>query len=359
MPRGTKALITAMVLLSCFAAVAGAEQPFGLPDCAADLAPAAVLNPALLDAMILAAEPQGARPDPELAQLFIVVRYYLARTDGLLVVPRAEAAQPPQLLTASCLPYPEAPAHIRAYLTGLRREQQQALLAYHDLVWPPGTRAGVRLGAMVRIPAGPFKRGSGQTVTLEAFAIDVYEVTNQQYRQFIEAGGYTTREWWSDEGWAWVQKQQRRQPSYWQVEAFNAPEQPVVGVSWYEAAAYCQWAGKQLPTELQWEKACRGTDGRAFPWGNTPLPAAAEATFTAPAAVGSAPQTQSPYGVHDLAGNVLEWTSTREDTLGVVLRGGSGPSASSQVGCGARFVLLPGITANFIGFRCAAPVPSQ
>jgi formylglycine-generating enzyme required for sulfatase activity len=202
-------------------------------------------------------------------------------------------------------------------------------------------------------------------MTLTAFAIDIYEVTNAQYRQFIEAGGYTTQNLWSADGWGWVRNQDRRQPSYWDNAQLNAPEQPVVGVSWYEAEAYCRWAGKLLPTEPQWDKACRGDDKRSFPWGNTPLQqsvasvsdSSAERQFSTPAVVGSVPQTQSPYGVHDLAGNVLEWTQTARDGQQFVLCGGSGDVQSPHVGCGVRYTLLPGISANFIGFRCVATTP--
>ncbi|MGQ4808660.1 Formylglycine-generating enzyme [Candidatus Entotheonellaceae bacterium PAL068K] len=241
-------------------------------------------------------------------------------------------------------------------------EQNQALVSYRDLVWPHKRRATARPGTVARIPAGSFKRDDGQSATLDAFTIDVYEVTNAQYGQFIEAGGYTTQELWSADGWAWLQPKQRQQPSYWDNPQLNAPDQPVIGVAWYEAEAYCRWAGKMLPTELQWEKACRGAEGRAFPWGNEPLSDADAASpgqgqFTVPVAVGQTPHTQSPYGVHDLAGNVLEWTHSTRDDRQIVLCGGSGDQATSRVGCGVRYALLPGISANFIGFRCQSTVP--
>ncbi|RMF89553.1 MAG: formylglycine-generating enzyme family protein, partial [Nitrospinota bacterium] len=86
-------------------------------------------------------------------------------------------------------------------------------------------------------------------VYLDAFYIDKYEVTNRLYQRFVEATGH-------------------RKPEYWGDSDLNGPEQPVVGVSWYDAKAYCEWAGKRLPTEAEWEKAARGTDGRTYPWGN-------------------------------------------------------------------------------------------
>jgi formylglycine-generating enzyme required for sulfatase activity len=331
----------------------------------ADLGSEAVFNLPMLEAMILLADPSGIHPLQQAERLFIVAKYYLERSRGLLVVSRDSPEQRPLLLTDQCTPYLEAPPHIRAYFADLTPEQQKTLVRYHELIWPREQRPTMRPGNMARIPAGPFTRGDGQKTTVAAFAIDIYEVTNVQYRQFIDAGGYTTQEFWSEEGWRWIRNKERRQPSYWDSDQFNASEQPVVGVSWYEAEAYCRWAGKALPTEIQWEKACRGSDQRAFPWGNTPLqqPAAgdpgrgAQQPFLTPAVVGSAPQAQSPDGVHDLAGNVLEWTQTVRSGQQIVLCGGSGDPRSSQVGCGVRYSLLASISANFIGFRCVSTTP--
>jgi formylglycine-generating enzyme required for sulfatase activity len=345
-----------------FATLLQAAEPFDLPDCTADFGSEVLLNAPLLEAMIPQAEPDGSRPDRQYETLFIVIKYYLERIQGLLLVTREAPAQQPLVLTNTCAPYPEAPAHIRAYLADLTAQQTNALVAYRDLVWPHEHRPSARPGSMAQIPAGAFKRSDGQTETLEAFVIDVYEVSNAQYGQFIKAAGYTTREFWSEKGWAWLQNTKRQQPSYWENAQLNAPEQPVVGVTWYEAEAYCRWAGKALPTELQWDKACRGTDGRKYPWGNEPLPQSTTTPenrpqFTVPAAVGSSPQTQSPYGVYDLAGNVLEWTQTMRDGRQIVLCGGSGDSQAHDVGCGVRYTLLPGISANFIGFRCQSTTP--
>lgn len=355
-----------------FAGTVGAAEPFGLPECAADFTGEVVLNTTLLDAMLTQAEPGGTQPDRQHAMLLIVTKHYVQRSEGLLLLSRTTAEQPPVLLQPDCLPYP-AGTPGAAPLGDLTLEQKQVLITYHDLVRPRGSTVSQRLDAaektppsnMARVAAGTFMRGNGQTVTLDAFSIDLYEVTNAQYQRFLEAGGYATQDYWSAEGWRWIQEKERRQPSYWQDEQLHKPEQPVVGVTWYEADAYCRWAGKVLPEELQWEKACRGTDGRTFPWGDAPLATASEtqspavdpAAYTAPAVVGSRPETQSPYGVHDLAGNVLEWTATSRDGQGIVLMGGSGESVSPRVGCGVSHTLLPGISANFIGFRCLLNAP--
>jgi hypothetical protein len=327
-----------------------------------------VLNAPMLEAMIPLVDPGGPSPHRQSEMLFIVSKYYLERSRGLLVVSRNHPEQRPLLLTDQCAPYPEAPPHIRTYFADLTPEEQQALVRYHGVVWPRQERQErppVPIEDIARIPGGLFMQGDGQRVMLQAFAIDLNEVTNAQYHQFIDAKGYTTRELWSEAGWRWVREQDRHQPSYWENAQLNVPAQPVVGVSWYEADAYCRWAGKILPTEPQWEKACRGDDQRAFPWGNAPLAQATaserssdvEQQFLAPAAVGSAPQTQSPYGVNDLAGNVLEWTQTARNNQQLVLCGGSGDAQSRHVGCGVRYTLLPGIAANFIGFRCVSTTP--
>jgi formylglycine-generating enzyme required for sulfatase activity len=345
-----------------------AAERFELPACAGDFGTEVVLNAPLLEAMIEQAEPGGEQPDQQHEALFIRAKYYLERIDGLLLVSRAEPAQHPLVLTKTCAPYPEAPTHIRSYFAALTETQNRAFIAYHDLVLPPAQRAPAHPGTVARIPATADQQDTGQS-SVGSFAIDIYEVTNAQYREFLKAGGYTTKTYWSEAGWQWVQEKQRQQPSYWQDEQLNGDNQPVVGVTWYEADAYCHWAGKALPTEPQWDLACRGNDGRTYPWGNEPLPAPApdqttqqsefpsqSPEFKGPKPVGSAPDRQSPYGVQDMAGNVLEWTRTMRDGNQRVLCGGSGDDPE-RVGCGVRSTLLPGIAANFIGFRCLSETP--
>jgi formylglycine-generating enzyme required for sulfatase activity len=180
---------------------------------------------------------------------------------------------------------------------------------------------------MVLVPAGPFLMGlpdrdllaeehekPQRTVELSAFWIDVYPVTNARFGLFLAAGGYDDPAWWHPDGWAWRQKGRRRirQPAMWGQGGWDGPDQPVAGVSWYEADAYARWAGRRLPTDAEWEKAARGTDGRRYPWGDD-WPIAALANFglqvgrTTP--VGLYAAGVSPYGCHDMAGNVNNWTS--------------------------------------------------
>jgi iron(II)-dependent oxidoreductase len=130
-------------------------------------------------------------------------------------------------------------------------------------------------------------------VYLDAYHIDKYEVTNAEYRRFVDATG-------------------RAAPTFWNDARFNGPTQPVIGVTWHDADAYCRWAGKRLPTEAEWEKAARGTDGRKYSWGEQWDPSRANSTEsrlgrTAP--LGTYPTGVSSYGAHDMAGNVWEWVA--------------------------------------------------
>jgi formylglycine-generating enzyme required for sulfatase activity len=337
-------------------------QSFDLPECVREVATDLVLNDELLDAMIDAAAAAGVRPDRQQEKFFIVLQHHLESTGSLLFVPRT-GGERPFLWRDDCEPDSGADGYVQAYVSGLTALQQRALATYRALVGtdlvampdvaPAAPEMRPSVEEMVRIPPGAFQRGDGTMVALEAFIIDVHEVTNAEYQGFIADGGYAEAGYWLPEGWDWRQRKGREQPSYWDNEEFGATQQPVVGVTWYEADAYCRWAGKSLPEEPQWDKACRGIDGRAFPWGNEPLAGEASGqSFRLPVDVGDMPQTPSPYGVYDLAGNVLEWSATANDRGGRVLCGGSGASDSSHVGCGVRSVLLPSVAANFVGFRC-------
>ena len=159
-------------------------------------------------------------------------------------------------------------------------------------------------GEMIRVAAGPFTMGTGgaeierlaeefelarrwvekgffkreqpqHSVTLDTYWIARHPVTVGQYRVFLAAGGYRERCYWTTAGWAWREAVDRGMPDFWDDDTWTGDERlPVVGVSWYEAAAYCRWLSEEtgqafrLPTEAEWEKAARGSDGRTFPWGN-------------------------------------------------------------------------------------------
>ncbi|HEV3447399.1 MAG TPA: SUMF1/EgtB/PvdO family nonheme iron enzyme [Gemmataceae bacterium] len=178
---------------------------------------------------------------------------------------------------------------------------------------------------MVLISAGPFVMGQPdkdflaedhekpqREVFLSDYWIDIYPVTNDRFARFIAAGGYEQPHWWRPEGWAWKCRQHIVEPLMWRQPGWDGADQPVAGVSWYEADAYARWASRRLPTDAEWEKAARGTDGRRYPWGDD-WPTSAVANFdcqigrTTP--VGLFADGVSPYGCHDMAGNVNNWTS--------------------------------------------------
>jgi len=178
---------------------------------------------------------------------------------------------------------------------------------------------------MALVPAGPFPMGlpvndllaeehekPPREVQLSAFWIDVHPVTNGRYRLFLDAGGYQREEWWSAAGWAWKCQANISRPSQWGLAGWDGMDQPVAGVSWYEADAYARWAGRRLPSDAEWEKAARGTDGRRYPWGDD-WPTVERANFgslvgrTTP--VGLYPAGVSPFGCHDMAGNVNNWVN--------------------------------------------------
>lgn len=185
---------------------------------------------------------------------------------------------------------------------------------------------------LVKVPAGPFLMGSSDTDTqadddekpqhsleLPDYWIGKTEVTNAQFRPFVEGDGYTNQEYWTEAGWQWREENNIVKPEYWDDSNWNSDTQPVVGVSWFEAVAYCRWLSKQtghefrLPSEAEWEKAARGPDGLIWPWGNAwdaaKLNSGQPEGKTTP--VGQYPDGASPYGALDMAGNAWEWTATK------------------------------------------------
>jgi formylglycine-generating enzyme required for sulfatase activity len=233
------------------------------------------------------------------------------------------------------------------------------------------SRLGDAPNAMVLIPAGPFTRGTDNrlpdegpqhSMNVDAFYIDRYEVTNQQYETFNNATN-------------------RASPSHFRNRTYpeGKADHPVTFVSWDDAEAYCKWAGKRLPTDVEWEKAARGPDGRIFPWGDSFDPGYANTPGhwqdlhqdgdTTP--VGAFPAGASPYGVYDMAGNVWEWTASwyqpypgnthPTENYGEhykVLKGGSWWDCSFYH-CGIsapsynRAFFLPSTRNKSFGFRCA------
>jgi ergothioneine biosynthesis protein EgtB len=196
-------------------------------------------------------------------------------------------------------------------------------------------------------------------VRVPAFEIDVHNVTNGRFLEFVRAGGYDDRALWGDADWEWKEKAGVRHPRFWlrrgeawfQRAAFADPPLPLawpVYVSHAEASAYARWAGLALPTEAQWQRAACGTPGgeeRAYPWGNAP-PDGRRGNFDFrrfdPLPAGSCPAGDSAFGVADLAGNGWEWTRTPFEPLPGFERSAYYPGYSADFFDGRHFVLKGG-----------------
>ncbi|MFL5780654.1 MAG: SUMF1/EgtB/PvdO family nonheme iron enzyme, partial [Thermoleophilaceae bacterium] len=265
----------------------------------------------------------------------------------------------------------------------------------------PRPRGATRTGGMVRIPAGPFLAGAPAAgfaydnerprfeVDLPEFHIDALPVTSGDFARFVDDGGYRRRELWSDAGWDWVRERGVQAPLYWTGEGcerrFGAtvaidPSLPVMHVSWFEADAYARYAGKRLPSELEWEKAAawgpHASTPRTYPWGeDEPAPERANLDQTAfgPVPAGALAAGASAYGVLGLVGDGWEWTASAfrgypgfrahpyreysEVFFGGryrVLRGGSWATRPSVARNTFRNWDLPQRRQIFAGFRCAA-----
>ncbi len=219
-------------------------------------------------------------------------------------------------------------------------------------------------------------------VTLPRYAIALRPVTVGEFRAFVQGGGYKARTCWTEAGWAWCQSRHRRQPDFWDDPIWAGRDDlPVVGVSWYEASAYCRWLSDvtgrryRLPSEAEWERAARGVDGRIFPWGDvmdTAFCNARPSGVVRTSPVGSySPDGDSPESAVDMAGNVSEWTASllapypydltdgRDDPEAPgerVTRGGSWRSPLLRVRATARAASDPAYVDHDLGFRCACRV---
>ena len=242
---------------------------------------------------------------------------------------------------------------------------------------PPVVASSVQPTEMITIAPGEFIMGSSEkdiewaaktffsesldyyrdetpqhTVHLQAYKIDITEVTMGQYRLYMEQTG-------------------KPAPKYMDNKRFNQDHQPVVGVTWQEAADYCATLGKRLPTEAEWEKAARGSDSRYYPWGDEPDKTKTNVrgkgdSYRYSSKVGLSPEGASPYGVLDMAGNAWEWTADwyqpypgnayPNDFYGEqfrVIKGGSWFSNMDLARIAVRAKNLPGRRNNYVGFRCA------
>ncbi len=215
-------------------------------------------------------------------------------------------------------------------------ERTKLLEAIHDPAAPLDARitAGERLAQLgdpratavdrVLVAEGDFTFGGpgpdsevearpARRVFVSAFRIDRYPVTVGAYASFVRAGGYKNRRYWTDRGWAWRAEHGIEKPRFWgeaEWAAYLSPNHPVVGVSAHEAEAYGASCGARLPTEAEWEKACRGDDGRLYPWGAAWIEdACAMRTYgprcTVP--IGTFPRGATPLGLSDMVGSIWQW----------------------------------------------------
>ena len=263
---------------------------------------------------------------------------------------------------------------------------------------------------MAYVPAGTFLMGSTDadqnaegdekpqhSVYLDAFYISQYPVTNEQFSRFVAATGYRTDAAKAGSGWIWTEGAWKlvagaewRHPGGTGSSIMDKMDHPVVQVTWNDANAYCLWAGKRLPTEAEWEKAARGTDGQSYPWGNSApdgqklnfcdanceidwRDASVDDGYMNTSPVGHYEAGKSPYGVYDMAGNVWEWVADwyQDDSYRQapernpkgpdsgdkrVTRGGSWYNLPWLGRAAFRTGLAPDVRDYSIGFRCVLPV---
>jgi len=263
------------------------------------------------------------------------------------------------------------------------------------LLTPPMGKDGA---PMVMVPAGSFPMGVPQgdrdggrdeyprhDVFVDTFFIDKFEVTNGRYLQFVKATGHRV-----------PQNPNNPTRNLWQGDtiADSVTDRPVINVDWFDAEAYCTWAGKRLPTEAEWEKAARGEDGRIFPWGNQmaglsranfgrtglsgPVRDRPERLLLYPPiiSVDKYDNSVSPYGLFQMSGNVAEWVADWYDPKYYAtapdknpkgpekgtqrsFRGGGWIDSTPSVRSAQRNGTNPNTKMNWMGFRCARDVKSS
>ena len=237
---------------------------------------------------------------------------------------------------------------------------------------PKPTTAKIPPKNMAFIPGGKFIMGSNgrwddespeHFASTKAFYIDFYEVTNRDYKKFVDAVHINPPFHWPE----------GKPPK-------NKLDHPVVYVNWFEANKYCHWAGKRLPNEAEWEKSARGPEGNIYPWGNVWVLDKSNNPYnnaTGTKTVGSYPKGRSPYGLYDMSGNVWEWVDSfylphpgneisrpEYGRKNRVLKGGSWFDCLSY-GCGIsaptfnRSFFTPEVRNNSFGFRCAKSATSK
>jgi len=258
----------------------------------------------------------------------------------------------------------------KLYRGKMVKDQKEALIRLKGRPMKKVKTMVVPPDGMVYVPPGEFIMGSNNrwddegpeyVVYMHGYFIDKYEITNKEYKKFVDATGHKT-------------------PSHWEYNGTyekGTDDIPVVYIGWADAYTYAKWAGKRLPTEEEWEKAARGTDGRQYPWGNEFSPDHCnepQRLSEGPMKVGSFPSGVSPYGAHDMVGNVWEWVNAwylphpgnmeKSDLYGETYRLAKGGSWYNCLyyNCGIsapmynRAYFLPTTKNSSMGFRCVKDV---
>ena len=236
----------------------------------------------------------------------------------------------------------------------------------------------------VIVPSGSALIGSSTpsespqiSIEVPAFEITINQITNHEFNLFMQTDGYSKSQYWSKEGWAWINEQKIVKPAFWDNTRYNQPNQPVTGVSFYESEAFSRWVGGRLPTETEWEKAARGIQGNKYPWGDdTPtLEIANYSPDFVPVEISAVnvdqyPNNKSSFGCQQMAGNLFEWcvdffhtdTPTQRHKSFIVenrpsrrrvLKGGAWTTDISRLCCAARWSYTPNLRDNIIGLRVA------
>jgi formylglycine-generating enzyme required for sulfatase activity len=288
---------------------------------------------------------------------------------------------------------PRAPASLQEWRSELGRASER--FGRHNTYWCYVQPGAYQIGA--------WKAGQpAEDLALGGFWIGRLPITVAQFSAFVGTGyAEGARRWWTRTGWAWRQAQERVGPGHWDEPAYTAGNQPVVGVSWYEAAAFCAWLSEQLrdalptgyvvrlPSEAEWEAAA-AFDGQQrrhpYPWGSAqPTPDHAifsESRLSSPAPAGCCPAGAAHCGALDLLGNIEEWCASwfgaypagshaaaeeppsgNDILLGpltgnqVAARGGWWAHRAAQLGCGSRFWYYASAASHTIGFRVVLAAP--
>jgi gamma-glutamyl hercynylcysteine S-oxide synthase len=302
------------------------------------------LRPDLAVVYDAAETPRADRADVPYLRLDGALDYMEAvRARALGVLDRVDMADPADALNHQGLVWDMLVQHEQQH----NETMLQTLMLAAEGVYRPGRRPPVErnvptreLEGMVLVGGGPFPMGLDASpgrfsydnerprheIDLAAFEIDCLPVTNGRFAEFVADGGYSRREWWSEEGWAWRVDEEVQRPLYWtadgEARSFERtapidPDLPVMYVSWYEADAFARWCEKRLPTEAEWEKAaCWDAvrqEKRRYPWGDQP-PAPEHANLDqlgfGPDRAGAYPDGASPCGALGMIGDAWEWTAS-------------------------------------------------